>query len=330
MATHSGSPTVLLSVLLLLLGPASSVGAREWGARGRASRQSQSEQRISLQVGGRMREYVVHVPPSSGGGAPVPVVLMLHGGGGTAAAELKGTGLARKADAAGFLLVLPEGTRPHASKPARFVGNPQTWNDGSARFAAGEQQIDDVGFMNAVLDDLMARFRVDERRIFVTGFSNGASMAYRVGMELAPRIAAIAPIAASGLRIPSRQLASPVSLVSIHGTADPRNPIEGGDVHAWGKSDPRPPTRETIRMWATMLHCPMTPQVIREGGGVQGIAYGPCDAGSEVAFYTVEELGHVWPGGITLLPQRLVGKPSDALQANDVIWDFFQRHPKPR
>ena len=82
-------------------------------------------------------------------------------------------------------------------------------------------------------------------------------------------------------------------------------------------------------MWAGLLHCPMTPAVIRDNGGVRGISYGPCDQGAEAVFYTVEGMGHIWPGGISLLHKELVGEASNKLQANDVIWEFFQRHPKP-
>ena len=319
---------ILLLTLSCGLGPPS---AEAFGRRHRRADETAraGDQRIALQVRGLAREYVVHVPAGSDGRRPLPVVVMLHGGGGTASLEMEATGWTYKADDAGFLAVFPEGARPHPDRRARFAGNPQTWNDGSGRFWSGSHQIDDVGFINAVLDDLIGRFRVDERRIYVAGFSNGSSMAYRVGLELSSRIAAIAPISSSGLRVPSHPLVAPVSLISIHGTADPRNPLAGGDVEHQGQHDPRPPVEDVIRLWAGLLHCPAAPAVIRNGDGVRGISYAPCDRGSEAAFYTVEGMGHVWPGGISLLHKELVGKASNKLQGNDVIWDFFQRHPKP-
>ena len=90
-----------------------------------------------------------------------------------------------------------------------------------------------------------------------------------------------------------------------------------------------PPVEDSIRTWASLLHCPERSQVVPSRDGVRSAVYGPCDSESEVAVHIVEGLGHVWPGGISLLPERLVGKASDALQANDVMWEFFQRHPKP-
>ena len=132
---------VFMLLALLLLGLALPARAGERGARWRdmlRGTRSQDEQRITLTVDGLTREYVAHVPPSYEAQTPMPVVIMLHGGGGTAEAEITGTGLTRKADAVGFLAVFPEGLRPHPERPAKFVGNPQTWNDGSGRFWAGE------------------------------------------------------------------------------------------------------------------------------------------------------------------------------------------------
>jgi polyhydroxybutyrate depolymerase len=185
---------------------------------------------FDIQVGGLERRYIVHVPPGYDGSKPGPVILMFHGGGGTAQGAMRETRWAAKADKEGFLAVFPEGTRPDPSQPARFAGNPQTWNDGSSRLNVGaaERKVDDDGFVRALLDDLAARFAVDTRRIFVTGFSNGASMSFRIGRELANRVAAIAPVAGADWADEPPKPVRPVPLLYITGTADPLNPIDGG------------------------------------------------------------------------------------------------------
>ncbi len=219
---------------------------------------------------------------------------MLHGGGGTARAAMRETGWAGKADESGFLAVFPEATSPNPRAPGNFAGNPQTWNDGSGRFHSGSTNVDDVGFINALLDDLLSRFAVDSRRIFVTGFSNGASMAYRVGAELSVRIAAIALISGH-LWLKDPQPLRPVPLVSIAGLADPLNPPDGGEIRApGGRVEYKPPLRDSVLRWAKTSGCPPEPAVIRDVDGVKGIAYSPCLRGSEVVFYTVEGLGHTW------------------------------------
>lgn len=287
------------------------------------------EHSLTLSVAGVGRKYVVHVPPTYRDQQPIPVVLMFHGGGGTARATIAETGLTKKADQAGFIAVFPEGTAPDPSKPGRFRDNPQTWNDGSGRFHAGQNNVDDVGFVNALIDDLLSRFSIDPKRIYAAGFSNGSSMAYRLGAELPQRLAAIAPIASSGLRVEVAQLARPVPLLVIQGTADPRNPLEGGDVLVFGKIDKRPPVADVVRRWAKLNGCSDTPKILRDDNGIKALAYSSDSGTGEVHFYTVEGLGHTWPGGKSLLPESLVGKTSTKLQANDVIWDFFSRHALP-
>lgn len=282
---------------------------------------------MTLKVGDLERRYIVHVPLQYDGKKSVPVVIMFHGGGGMARATMKETGWTDKADQAGFLAVFPEGSPPNPSKPGNFRTNPQTWNDGSGRFHAGDKNIDDTGFTRALIDDIDSRFRVNPRRIYLTGFSNGSSLTYRLGVELSDRIAAIAPVASSGLHLKNPVLKRPVPMITIQGAADPLNPLEGGDVKVFGRIDTRPPIKDSIERWAKMLGCPTEPKVMLEKDGVKTLHYGPGKDGSEIIFYIIEGMGHTWPGGVNLLPQSIVGKTTDKIKANDVIWDFFTKHP---
>jgi polyhydroxybutyrate depolymerase len=288
---------------------------------------------LVLRVGDLDRHYTVHVPPTYDGKQPVPVVIMLHGGGGTGRAAAQETLWGEKADQAGFLAVFPEATPPDLTKPGKFRGNPQTWNDGSGRFHAGQKGVDDVGFLDAMLDDLARRFTVDGRRIFVTGFSNGASMTFRVGEELSHRVAAIAPVAGA-CWCDAPRLKQPVSLCYITGDADPLNPLEGGEpkfaIAASGIGGrKKPPVRDSIQKWATALACPAKPCKEVYQGGVKTLTYGPGRDGAEIVFVTVEGLGHNWAGGKNLLPEFMVGKRSDKLKTTDFVWDFLQKHPAP-
>ena len=272
------------------------------------------------------RHYTVY-SPAADHVQHLPVVLMLHGGGGTSKTAMEETGWMQKAEAAGFLLVFPEGARQHTDKPPGFRTNPQTWNDGSGRFYSGKQNIDDVAFIDNVIEEVALSHDVDAGRVFVTGFSNGASMAYRLALELSERIAAIAPVASSGLRMPAKKRKSPVPVVAIQGMGDPRNPLEGGTVRlADGQEDTRSPVTETIERWAAMNGCDPTPTV-SDVDGVKRVSYGGRNE-AEVVLYLVSGMGHTWPGGKTLLPKSLVGDTTSRLNANDVIWAFFDAHPK--
>ena len=269
------------------------------------------------------------MPSGYDGNKPAAIVVMLHGGGGTARATMLETGWAAKSDREGFLVAFPEAVPADPSKPGKFSGNPQTWNDGSGRFISSKLQIDDVGFINAVLDDISARCNVDQRMIFITGFSNGASMAFRTGLELSGRVASIAPIAGH-LYIQGAKLPNPVSLLSIYGLNDPLNPAGGGNVVHFllGDLGYRPPLEDSITNWAGLLGCKGRPSTILDANGVKGYKFGPCDGGSEAVYYTVEGMGHTWPGGKSTLPEPVVGKVTDKINADDVIWEFFKAHPK--
>jgi polyhydroxybutyrate depolymerase len=272
----------------------------------------------------------VHVPPGYDGKTTIPVVIMFHGGGGKARGAMQETGWSAKADKGNFLAVYPEGVPRDLTRRGSFVANPQSWNDGSARslLAAAQQNIDDVGFVNVMLDDLGTKFRIDPHRLYATGFSNGASMAFRAGRELSARLAAIAPVAGSDW-LDEPKPAQPLSLLYLTGTEDPLNPFEGGKITLGAKSaGKKPPVREFIRKWVQLLGCAPEPKTIHDRDGVKGVAYTSCHENAEVVFYTVAGMGHFWPGGMSHLPERIVGKSSNKISATDVIWEFFQKHPK--
>jgi polyhydroxybutyrate depolymerase len=283
----------------------------------------------SLDVGAHKmtRTFIVHVPPGFDGKSKVPIVIMLHGAGGSGEGAIAETGWDAKSDREGFIAVFPDGSTPNPAQPARFMLNPRLWNDGSGRGSIGVDNVDDVGFISAMIDYLEARYAADPDRIYCTGFSNGASMTFSVGLNLSNRIAAIAPVSGH-LWYQDKQLSYPVPLLFIIGTKDPLNPIDGGNVKLpWLTTQYHPPIEDSLMEWERMLGCGPEVQTAR-GNGVLQITYDECDKGGEVEYYRVRGLGHIWPGGKNRLPESLVGKPSDNLNATDVIWDFFKAHPR--
>jgi polyhydroxybutyrate depolymerase len=285
----------------------------------------------SLEVGSgakkMTRTFIVHVPPGFDGKSKVAVVFMLHGGGGSGEGAIPETGWDAKSDREGFIAVFPDGTPPHPMLPARFLMNPRLWNDGSGRGAIGVDNIDDLGFISAMIDFLEARYDADPMRIYCTGFSNGASMTFSAGLNLANRIAAIAPVAGH-LWQREKQLAYPVPLLYIVGTDDPLNPLGGGKVTLpWETIENRPPVEDSLKEWERMLGCGPEVQTARSKGVLE-VTYDQCAKGGEVEYYRVAGLGHIWPGGKNRLPEKWVGKPSDSLNATDVIWEFFKAHPR--
>src|SRR5207248_5697071 len=108
-----------------------------------------------------------------------------------------------------FLVAYPQGT-----------GSPSDWNAGSCCGDPVNAGTDDIAFIKAVIADISTRLRVDKKRIYVAGFSDGARMAYRVACEMSTQIAAVA--AASGSLVTSNCNPTPLMrLIAFNGTADP-------------------------------------------------------------------------------------------------------------
>jgi polyhydroxybutyrate depolymerase len=283
---------------------------------------------FTLPVGAQERHYLAYLPFNWWAERDtLPVVLMLHGSGGTARWTLTETSWDHTAEAEKFLLILPEGSRVDFHQPPGFLHNPQVWNDGSPRGQLAHPAADDVAFLATVLDDVEHRFPVDRRRVYVTGFSNGAGMTFRLGADLSPRLTAIAPVA--GLcPLPNPRPQKPLPTLYLIGTADPLIPLNGGDVVSpWsGQIEHRPPVADTLRRWARGLDCPEKPVQNSVEDGVRRAVYGPGREGVELLAYFIEGLGHHWPGGQGQLRPRLAGPPSHRIRANALIWDFFRKH----
>jgi polyhydroxybutyrate depolymerase len=277
------------------------------------------DHRRQLRVDGLLRSYSVHIPPSYNPHTPVPVVLVFH------PAMMNGNmmagfcGLNETADRGGFVVVYANGT---GSTPVFLY-----WNAGGVR----GRVVDDVAYTDKLLDDLTSVVNVDSKRVYATGMSNGAMMCYRLAAELSQRIAAIAPIAGT-MAIEDCQPIRPVSVLHFHGTKD--------GLVLFGGPDERTPknltflsVESTIRAWVKANGCPKVPVTAAvghlqgDGTSVRCTEYGPGKQGAEVILYTIEGGGHTWPGRDPRL--RFLGKSTRAISANDLMWEFFQKHPIP-
>jgi polyhydroxybutyrate depolymerase len=275
----------------------------------------------SLRHDGRVRTYLVHLPASYSKDKTWPVVLVFHGGGGNGEQMEKMTGFSRKADRAGFIAVYPNGTGLWQN---RFL----TWNAGNCCAWAYENRIDDVGFIRALIKQIKKDYTVDERRIYVTGISNGGMMSYRLACELSDRIAAIGPVA--GAQNIDCMPAQPVSVIILHGTADLHVLYKGGaPLRMADIRNPRidRPVSEAVAFWVKHNRCREIPSTEKKGMVVIE-EYGGCSAGTAVALYTLVEEGHTWPGGTKWA--FWADEPSREVSATDVIWEFFKNHPGSR
>jgi polyhydroxybutyrate depolymerase len=298
---------------LVLFGLALAVVASAQAAPGAVQR--------TIAFGGFERTYVLHVPQRAVRGQ-APLVVALHGQGGSGENILEQGRWIEKADAEGFVVVAPEGLAENPKRRARFLGNRRSWNSGDLTGSpASARRTDDSGFIRAVIEAVRAEQGIDARRIYVTGFSNGAAMAFRLGLDLSDIVTAIAPVA-NGLLMEARPLAKPVSLLMIWGLDDPLNPYAGGPVRRQSETVVRPSAEASLAAWSRLLACKGAPAVQQIGADVTRRAHTGCAGGSEALLISVAGLGHQWPGGEVKL-RLFAGSGSKTIDATDAIWTFF-------
>lgn len=263
----------------------------------------------TLTVGGLTRTYHLYRPVGLSRSAPL--VVMLHGGFGSGTQAERSYGWDTEADASHFLVVYPDGIDHAWNVGGGCCGKPA---------AAG---VNDVAFITAMVTAIGHRVRLDPRRLYATGISNGGMMAYRLACDT--RIfAAIGPDSATLLGgCPSP---APVSVIHIHGTADHNIPYDGGPGTGRARID-GPPVPSVVAAWRTVDHC-ADPSIMSRPPVTTSVA--ACPDGRAVELITIAGAGHQWPGAPDRpLIQRLLGTdpPSTALNATTTIWRFFIQHP---
>ncbi len=284
---------------------------------------SQAAERFHLNVKGADRSYFLYLPKDWKSKAEKPLVIALHGGASNASAMEAFSALDEKAEAAGFAVVYPDGN-------GRF-NRLHTWNSGACCGYAKDNNADDVGFISALIDELVAKNGVDPSRVYVTGISNGAMMAYRVAAEIPQKIAAVAAVAGT-LDVPPANVKAPVPVVHFHGTDDKFVPWEGGEGSRSISNVPHTSVDVTIKTWVKANGASdkpvetQLPDSSDDGTKVTRIAYpSPADPDA-VVLYKIVGGGHAWPGRPKI--EIFLGTASKDISANDIMWDFFKAHPK--
>jgi len=265
----------------------------------------------SFSHGGTSRAYGLYAPKVR---PPKPALLLvLHGWKGSGAEIERRTRFRfdRLADRDGFVVAYPDALDGQ-------------WRSGHRGETTTSQ--DDVGFLSALIDTLSRQYGVDPRRIYVTGFSNGASMTYRLACERSDRIAAIAPVS-GGLAVElMRSCAAasrrPVPLLLIHGTADTVVPFDSGELEG------------NLALWVRRNGCATAPTTAYlpdtdpgDGTRTRIDRYPDCKDSADVMLYAVQGGGHHWPGGDEPLRLESRGPTPRDFDGAEVIWSFLKAHP---
>jgi polyhydroxybutyrate depolymerase len=269
---------------------------------------------------GLKRRYLVHVPASYDAAKPSAVVLGLHGGGGHAEHFLKdgNYGVVTASEKHGFIAVIPNGY----SKNRR--GLFATWNAGACCGDARDENIDDVGFLSAVIARVKRQAVVDEARVYAMGMSNGGLMAYRLACEIPDQVRGIMAVAGTDNTLscdPSR----PTPVLHVHAINDTHVLYNGGA----GEDAFRDLTKvtefvsvpETIEKWVALNKAQSAPRRVLTVNGAYCDRHDARAGGAPVQLCVTESGGHSWPGAQK--SRRGKEAPSQAINATDVMWAFF-------
>lgn len=260
------------------------------------------------------RPYGLTVPTGDDPSRPAPLVVMLHGYSSDGAAHAAYFGMRALAEREGFLLAYPDGTRDQTGN--RF------WNATDACCDMFGSGVDDVAYLDAVLAEVEGAYRVDPRRVYLVGHSNGAFMSHRYACDRPGKVAAIVTLAGMQWKDPARCGAGPgagVSVLHVHGDDDAVVRYEGGAL--FGRAYPG--AEQTVAAWADKLGCAgglePWPERLDVDEAVAGdesrqARQGGCPPGVGAELWTLEGGSHV---------------PSFNAAWAPAVWGFLAGHPKP-
>jgi len=262
---------------------------------------------LTIQSGGMTRSYIVHVPTKYDGKTRMPLVIDMHGKGDTAAHQITWSGWREKADAVGLVVIYPQG-----------IGN--SWNGGPAGCPilmcccepAQDQNIDDAGFIRAVVTKTAQDGCIDLKRVYATGLSNGGIMSQWLACDAADVFAAVAPV--SGPNMIDCKPSRSISVVLYRGLMDSGVLYNGGNSsptgHVW------PSAMADFNKWGGLDKCTDAPVPMPMHSVCQ--IRSKCDGGAEVVLCSPNA------------PHNLYGAAmSQMVGVADVAWEVLQRHTLP-
>ncbi len=254
---------------------------------------------ITLVYGGQKRTVLL-AGPQELPEAPLPLVINFHGYSDSPEEQEGFSQMSGDAVEQGFVVAYPRGT-----------GLVKGWNAGACCGEAVTNDIDDVGFAEALIDAIAEVGCIDKERVYATGYSNGGFLSHRLACE-SSLFAGIAPVAGV-MGMDSCDPVRAIPILHIHGTSDAVVPYSGNFALGF------PSVEESMEGWSDRLSCSSAePEVFFEQGDTTCVAWSDCDA--PLGLCTIDGGGHTWPGGDNPI---IRGRTSTDLDANAMLLEFL-------
>jgi len=265
----------------------------------------------SIMHDGKQRDYTLYFPASYDQNTEdYALIFSYHGFSSNGGQQRAYTAMDLVCDTANLIMCYPEG-----------IDN--AWNVGWS-FGSTE---DDVGFTSAMIDTFVSEYRINPRKIYACGMSNGGFFSYKLACELNDKIAAVASVTGSivpgqdDVCMPNRA----VPALQIHGTDDPIVPYNG----AFGVAMP---IEDVVQFWVNNNDCTSTPSVVdfpdnstTDQSTASVSIYDDCAADTEVQFIRIENGEHTWPDALLD-----IGVTNRDFNASQYIWEFFSMFSLPQ
>jgi len=322
--------SVVIFVVLLFSGSGSVVfgqGLEGEGAFAFGPADVGGDHTVFVDFDGRKRKVIVHIPASYDQHQNnVPLVFMFHGGGGSAKQAARAYHWKEQSDKDGFIVMFPEGT-----------GFVKTWNSIHCCGSALRKDVDDVGFVRMLIQQASGQLRIDEKRIYGTGMSNGGMLSHLLGSAMSDVFAAVAPVAGTiGGKVDSTSKEQridppmqPIPIMMFHGQLDTNVQYFGGKSKGGFNTGRIDLSQEAcVQFWVRAngtVHEPIVD--VSDSGNIITRTFADPDQvrNADVVHVTVVDQGHAWPGGKF---NGIGDPPTQEISATELIWEFFVAHPR--
>jgi polyhydroxybutyrate depolymerase len=270
----------------------------------------------TIDVNGVSRNYLLYAPPGQSG-KRMPAFIMMHGSGSSATQQERYSNFDAFAQAHGLVVMYPNGIDKH-------------WNDG--RVIGHESMADDIGFIKAMLAEVIAQGSIDPKRVYAAGISNGGFMAQHMACVMPDALAGIAVVAATQPVDAACPSPRPMPVIFFQGTADKFVPFNGGPIapQFGANRGTAMSNAQAVAIWQKRNGCGAAQRTQIPSKDASDplpvtVETYSCPAGRGLEDVIVQGGGHTWPGAHQgWLATKILGPVTDNIDANATIWSFFQ------